>query len=388
MTLAAENPRTFPDMGLADARHTLFSDAASSNEKEEARKVLMEGIERDNMAPFYQSLCERLGEAPNQALMTKMLDSNKEELTKLDARVEDAKENLGDTEVRDALVAKADYFLQIGDKDKCMEAFEVAYEKTVGAGGRLDNILTVIRGGVFFGDLSVVKKQIDRAEAELEKGGDWERRNKLRVYKGVYLMMVREFAGASKLFLESVATFTAVELLSFRQFVYYLVISCSLACDRKTLKTKVIDSSEVAQVIHETPHLKEYLTSFYTCKYDEFMPHFYHIITSVSKDRYLAKHVRFYARYMRLNVYRQFLAPYKSVTIAAMATAFGVSPQFIDEEVSSFISSGKLQCKIDKVGGTIQSETLDERNVMYREVIKQGDLVLNRIQKLSKVIDM
>lgn len=388
MNLASESSRTIPDMALADARHVLFSDAASVSEKSAAKAALMHGIQRDSMTPFYQHMCERLGETPQQGLLEKMQKCNEEELKRLEARIEDAKENLGDTEVRDALVAKADHFLLIGDKDKCMEAYEVAYEKTVGAGGRLDNILTVIRGGVFFGDLGVVKKQIDRAETELEKGGDWERRNKLRVYKGVYLMMVREFSGAAKLFLESVATFTAVELLSFRQFVYYLVVSCSLACDRKTLKTKVMDSSEVAQTIHETAHLREYLTSFYTCKYDEFMPHFYHIIKSVSKDRYLAKHVRFFARYMRLNVYRQFLAPYKSVTIAAMAAAFGVSTQFIDEEVSSFISSGKLQCKIDKVGGTIESETLDERNVVYREVIKQGDLVLNRIQKLSKVIDM
>lgn len=39
----------------------------------------------------------------------------------------------------------------------------------------------------------------------------------------------------------------------------------------------------------------------------------------------------------------------QSVTLTAMANSFGVSPEFIDEELSKFISAGKIHCKIDKV---------------------------------------
>ena len=43
-------------------------------------------------------------------------------------------------------------------------------------------------------------------------------------------------------------------------------------------------------------------------------------------------------------------APYvQSVTLTAMANSFGVSPEFIDEELSKFISAGRIHCKIDKV---------------------------------------
>ncbi len=34
---------------------------------------------------------------------------------------------------------------------------------------------------------------VGRLFRELEKGGDWERKNKLMVYEGVLLMMVRSF---------------------------------------------------------------------------------------------------------------------------------------------------------------------------------------------------
>merc|ERR1719388_800077 len=117
------------------------------------------------------------------------------------------------------------------------------------------------------------------------------------------------------------------------------------------------------------------------------MTKFVHIIDAVTKDRYLKPHIKRFNRVMRLNAYRQFLASYRSVTLDAMAGEFGVSPAFIDAELSSFISSGKLTCKIDKVGGVIESNEADSRSQVYKQIIKQGDLLLNRMQKLSGAID-
>merc|ERR1719453_699695 len=130
------------------------------------------------------------------------------------------------------------------------------------------------------------------------------------------------------------------------------------------------------------------MESFFYCRYQDFMQHFVSIIDRVRGDRYLCRHVRHFMRIMRLNAYRQFLASYRSVTLDAMAKEFGVSAKFIDDELSSFISSGKLTCKIDKVGGVIESNEADERSQVYVEIIKQGDLLLNKMQKLSGAIDM
>eukprot|EP00913_Durusdinium_trenchii_P032263 g30208.t1 len=71
-----------------------------------------------------------------------------------------------------------------------------------------------------------------------------------------------------------------------------------------------------------------------------------------------------------------------------MANDFGVSAAFIDTELSSFISSGKLTCKIDKVAGVVESNEADARSQVYVEIIKQGDLLLNKMQKLSGAIDI
>ena len=53
--------------------------------------------------------------------------------------------------------------------------------------------------------------------------------------------------------------------------------------------------------------------------------------SSIRQDRYLHPHFRHYLREVRLVAYTQFLEPYKSVAVSAMARAFGVSEDFIDK---------------------------------------------------------
>lgn len=60
----------------------------------------------------------------------------------------------------------------------------------------------------------------------VEKGGDWERRNKLKVYQATYLMSIRDFKKAASLLLDSISTFTATELYSYKQ-VHFLKNSAS-----------------------------------------------------------------------------------------------------------------------------------------------------------------
>lgn len=40
-----------------------------------------------------------------------------------------------------------------------------------------------------------------------------------------------------------------------------------------------------------------------------------------------------------------------------------------------------------QVAGVIETKRPDAKNAQYQAAIKQGDLLLNRLQKLSKVID-
>lgn len=183
---------------------------------------------------------------------------------------------------------------------------------------------------------------------------------------------------------------------------------------------EVIDSPEIKTVLHEIPHLGPFLQSFYQGQYSTFLDELLHIIMQMNEDRYLHPHCRYFAREMRIRAYQQFLESYRSVHLQSMATNFGVDTEFLDRsvycflfslslsdllqfydltkkrsrslsslrELSHFIALGRLNCKIDKVNGIIETNRPDIKNAQYQSTIKQGDHLLNRIQKLSRVINL
>lgn len=68
------------------------------------------------MAPYYEGLCKDLKWQLDGDLLNKMKKANEEELKRLDVVLEDAEKNLGESEIRDAMMAKAEYLIRIGDK--------------------------------------------------------------------------------------------------------------------------------------------------------------------------------------------------------------------------------------------------------------------------------
>lgn len=111
------------------------------------------------------------------------------------------------------------------------------------------------------------------------------------------------------------------------------------------------------------------------------------IISDIEKDEHIGIHTKYIVKELRVMIYSQFLEAYKSVTLECMSEEFGVSQTFLDKELSEFISSKRLNCKIDKVTGLIVSKRIDERNALYQNALRKGENILNRIQKLSRMVD-
>merc|ERR1712232_1197366 len=94
-------------------------------------------------------------------------------------------------------------------------------------------------------------------------------------------------------------------------------------------------------------------------------------------NRYMSRHADYCMREFRIIAYTQFMASYSSVKMETMASAFGVSVPFLDKELSRFISVGRVNAKIDKVGGIVVTNRPDSKNAQYQSVVKHGDVLLN-----------
>ena len=294
-----------------------------------------------------------------------------EELKKFDAKIEEAKTSAGDVEVRDAILDKAEFLKEEAkDYPEAEKIFREAYSKSGGASKKMEILFEIMLMNIEKEDLESIKKDVNQCKILVDEGADWDKKNKFKIFEGVYNMMIRNLKAASELFVSSIATFTCVELMDYKDFVFYAVVTALVTMDRKRLNKDVIHSPDILAVIREIPHLRVYMESFYNCEYKVFFKAFVEIIEAIRKDKYLGPHANYYIKEMRLVAYKQYLESFKSVTIENMAKAFGVTSEFIDKELSNFIYAGKLNCKIDKVNNVIESNRPNKKAELFNGTIK------------------
>ena len=126
-----------PLIALLHLRHTYTSPYSSATEKAAAKDRILEDLFAYNMRPYYQMLCDVLGWQYDQGRANEMDVANQKKLEELDAKIVDATENFGDVEVREALLAKCDFFARIGDADACITFNQECSKKTLAAGPKL-----------------------------------------------------------------------------------------------------------------------------------------------------------------------------------------------------------------------------------------------------------
>jgi 26S proteasome regulatory subunit N7 len=74
-----------------------------------------------------------------------MREKNAARLKELDDKIADAETNMGEQEVKDALLAKAEHLALLGDREAATKAFEVTEAKTSGVGNKMDLVFSQIR---------------------------------------------------------------------------------------------------------------------------------------------------------------------------------------------------------------------------------------------------
>ena len=193
---------------------------------------------------------------------------------------------------------------------------------------------------------------------------------------------------AAGLLVDCIATFSCNELCSYTDFLVYTVISNILHLPRPELKSKIIDGPEILSISKDIPQVISLVNALYNCDYKAYLHAVVEVYPILISDRFLEPHSGFLMRELHVLGYKQFLDSYKSVTLESMASSFGVSTEYLDLQLSRFISAGRLTAKIDKYGGVVETNRPDLKNAQYRDMIQEGDLLLNRIQKLARVVDL
>lgn len=383
-----------PDYTLSEKQFLLTTNIDSRHQKQIIEE-LSTSIESNDLAPYYKYLTEELPQyfKYNDKLFQSLAAKNEAKISELKEKVKSAEE---DDETKDEILPStiklAEYYTTIIDRHNAIKTYKKALELAQSTSSKIDIFLTIARIEFFFNDYPSVAKYLDQVKAQIDKGGDWERRNRYKTYQGIYLLATRNFTEASKLLIDSLATFTSTEICSYEQVAHYSIVSGVIALDRVDLKSKIIDSPEILSIYSSAPNLEPLINltnSLYTCQYNYF---FQYLLETHDKllltNKYLHQHANYFLRELRCKAYGQLLESYKSLSVKSMAKSFNISEEFLDQDLCKFIPNNKLNCTIDKVNGIIETNRPDNKNSQYHALIKQGDNLLTKLQKYGAAVKL
>ncbi|OBA22827.1 PCI-domain-containing protein [Metschnikowia bicuspidata var. bicuspidata NRRL YB-4993] len=382
-----------PDHTLAH-KQFLMQHVGAAQRQALAAEILA-AVKTHQMAPYYQHLAAEMpADFPlDDALYRELAAHNAARIAELELTIQQAQ---ADDESEIDVVAEtgklAQYCATILDRKRAAQTHEALLALTPGTGPKIDVLLTMARMDFFFHDLRGVARHLAEAQAWIDKGGDWERRNRYKTYQGVYHLATRNFAEAAALLLDSLATFTSTELCSYEEVAQYAVVAGLLTLGRVDVKLKIVDSPEILAIRSSAPGLEPLVcltNTLYTCQYGAFLQHLLATHDRVlATNRYLCAHAGFFMREMRCKAYAQMLDSYKSLSLPSMARRFGVSELFLDADLCRFIPSGKLNCTIDRVNGIIETNRPDNKNSQFHQLIKLGDGLLTKLQKYGAAVKL
>lgn len=379
-----------PDFELADKVYL----ATLGESNETLTNEIVGEIVKNEMAPYLYHLYYDLhlkGLEWDQGVYDGLVTANekkvgalKEEIAKLD------EEDESEMDILKKWTELGEYYANIGDKENAVETLKKTIELAPSTGSKIDLFLTISRIGYFFNDQIFIKKYLDEANDLIEKGGDWERRNRYKTYLGIYYMSTRNFVDASKLLTESLSTFTSTELTTYESVAQYALLSSALVLPRPELKKKLLESPEILSINSQSGELLpifNLIQSLHSTEYKSFFPYLLETYDKIlTKNKYLAPHANYYIREIRVRAYSQLLESYRSLSLKSMAESFGVSPAFLDDDLCKFILTKKVNCVIDRVNGIIETNRADNKNIQYDSLIKTGDALLTKLQKYGAAV--
>jgi len=389
-----ESASPYPNMELCQHIHKVLVKSDGSQDGKLQTEVLTRIREELENPTLYESVESSLGVTTgiwSAADLAVQKESNQKIVKEIEQKLEEAKESAGDMEVMDARVELARFAAKSLTEKEALDAYTKLLElPKVSSGKKIDAVMESSRVASAYGDSKKASELIDNAQklATEGGGGDWYRRNRLKVYRGLQRLLERDIKGAAALLIDCIATFSCNEICSYQDFIVYSIMSNLLHLPRPQIKAKILDGPEILSVAKGIPVVIKLVQSLYDCDYKTFLNAMVEVEPVLHGDRYFQPHLSFWMRELHILAYRQFLDSYQSVTLQAMANSFGVSVDFVDHHASRFIAAGRLSAKIDKFGGVILTNRPDLKNAQYRETIQKGDLLLNRIQKLARVVDL
>lgn len=212
---------------------------------------------------------------------------------------------------------------------------------------RFDVYTAQVRMLILLGWKDQLDQKMKEIESLIELGIDWGRKNKFKVYKSLYCILQCEYEKASGLLIDALSTFEGEELMSYSDLVKYCIFCGIMELDMKSIRTKLVESSEVCDEAKHIPSALDLLISLDRCNYAALFISLCKFTEGVRDDPYLYDRADFFVYRVKMRSYNQIFMSYTSISIRQMSSIFGVSETYMLSDIEGMILRGDLRCRIN-----------------------------------------
>lgn len=302
-----------------------------------------------------------------QSVMSEKISQNKEK----------RKENL-ENEAALLQIDKemGEFYAQIMDIQKFEDIADDILKRDTSTSLMLDILMCKIRIAIIQEDRLRLIQNVEKAKILFESVSDWDRKNRFKVYLGLFYLIKAEFDKAVEYFLDSLASFDATELLDIETVVFYIVFCSLMVHSRSEIKEKIIKNSEIRRCSEFLP----LIDCLIECKYEQYFKRILDFVDLMEKDYFLFQLKEHFCKEMKIRGYQQLLLSYKSFHLHRMAEIFKVDALFIEQDLRNFINDGKIDCIIDRIDGVVKMEE-KYKDDDYNSTLKGGIRILRDIKR-------
>ncbi|RCN29383.1 hypothetical protein ANCCAN_24860 [Ancylostoma caninum] len=169
-------------------------------------------------------------------------------------------------------------------------------------------------------------------------------------------------------------------LFSASDMAVYCTLCAIASYDRSELKKKVIHDGNCRKFLESEPKLVELLQCIIKSQFGRALDILKEMKDRFLLDPYLSSHVDPLYAVIRERALLQYLEPFASADLNAMANVFRTDLKSLEGELVALCEQGQLSARIDAVGATIRMVLTDEREENYKKIIDGCDDMIERCE--------
>ncbi|KAK6051104.1 PCI domain protein, partial [Cooperia oncophora] len=169
-------------------------------------------------------------------------------------------------------------------------------------------------------------------------------------------------------------------LFSASDMAMYCTLCVIASYDRTELKRKVISDANCRKFLESEPKLVELLHCIVKSQFGRALDILKDMKDRFLLDPYLSAHVEPLYAVIRERALLQYLEPFASADLNAMANVFRTDLRNLEDELVALCERGLLSARIDAVGASIRMIRTNEREENYRKIIDGCDDMIERCE--------